>query len=193
MKRTTLLFAALLGIAAVGCDEEPSLEPSLDDVYATAPDACLTYCNDRVDCEWPNLGTVGGEEGEAVKADTKDACVIECAYKAGKGSFYYEESWDGETHTYTVEGRIAGELWAEFLTCLVDGLLFVCVDVDESEDGQHMEFQLANDTAETCDAYNGCVALLGINLEYDWVPEANEGAGACYASGNDRIWGDWEW
>jgi len=193
MKMAIVLPTALLGLAVAGCDKDPTLGEALDDVYTTAPDACLDYCNALVDCEWPNQGTVAGTAAEALISDTKDQCVVDCAYKAGNGVFVYEQNWDEatDTLTYDVKASLEGEAWTDYMTCLVDGAMFACVDTDDSEEGVHWDYQTANGTADACAAYSACVEMLVINLEFEWNPEAQEGAGACQPSGDEFVWGEW--
>jgi len=193
MKNGIVLLTALLGLAVAGCDKDPSLGEALDDVYATAPDACVEYCNNRVDCEWQNVGTVAGTAAEALISDTKDQCVVECGYKAGNGVFVYEQEWNEttQTNTYNVKESLEGGIWAGYFTCLVDGVMFACVDTDENPDNEDWEYQIVNGTTEICVAYSACVELLDINLEYEWIPEAQEGAGACQPSGDEFIWDEW--
>jgi hypothetical protein len=190
MKKAIVLLTALLGLAVAGCDKEPSLGEALDDVYSTAPDSCVQYCNDLVECEWPNEGTVGGTAAEALKSDTKDQCVVDCGYKAGNGVFVFEQNWTEETGaTYDVKASLEGAVWADYMTCLVEAVLFTCVEPDE--DHPHWDYQIADGTTAACAAYDVCVQLLNINLEYNWNPEALEGAGECQPSGDEFIWGEY--
>jgi hypothetical protein len=193
MKKPMLLFAALTALAGAGCDEDPTLAEALDDLVAAAPGACVEYCNPLVDCEWQNLGNVTGPESGNLLGDTKAQCVVDCAFRADHGVYYYEYDWDAATGEpiYTMKGTVPGDLAIDYLGCLIDAALWLCVDLDEAADDEMWAYRIDDATAESCAAYSACTALLDINLEFEWNPAGNEGAGDCQASGDEFLWGAW--
>jgi hypothetical protein len=190
MKNALVLVIALFGLAA-GCD--PSLGEALDDVEAGAPGVCRDVCNPRTECEWQNLDGVTGPESEALLNDLKTQCVIECAYRAENGVFVYEQDWDenAQANVYTVKEVLDGGIWVDYLECLVDSALWVCEDTNPNPEHENWAYAVDTGTPEDCTAYEACVALLGINLEYEWNPNANEGEGACHPDGDEHLWGAW--
>jgi hypothetical protein len=191
MKKGIALCAVLAALAA-GC-EDPTLGQALDDVESAAPGVCRDFCNPKVDCSWQNLGEISGPESGAMLADFKSQCVLDCAFKAENGVFVYEYDWDETTGApiYTVKEVLDGGIWADTLACLIDAGLWICADTNDDAEDENWVYEIDDGTTATCAAYNGCVALLEINLEFEWNPDANEGAGGCQASGDEFIWGDW--
>jgi hypothetical protein len=201
MKKGIVLYAAILGLAVASCEPEPELGQAFEDLFATAPDVCTLFCDGYqsdvgyVDCAWMNEDAITGAQADALFADSVARCVMECAYKADSGVFFYEDEYNTETDpptvTHDIKGIVEGEIWLDYLTCLVQATLWKCVDVNGDPDNPHWAFQIDDSTQENCVARATCVEMLRINLEYEWDPLAQEGAGACQPSGDEYIWNEW--
>lgn len=180
-----LVAIAMIGsLAAVGCDQDPELGPSLDDVQKAAPDVCTDWCTAVTDCGREVASVEGVEEANAYQHEI-DACVLSCAFSADAGVYVYESEHDGEgNYTYDIKKVVAGDAWLDYFECLWISQLWSC-------DDEHGHYTIVIENADDCAMYDECVQYLDINQEWEWH-EDSEGVGHCWSDGDEMLWGDWD-
>ncbi|MCK9459308.1 MAG: hypothetical protein M0R80_06680 [Proteobacteria bacterium] len=164
------LAAAALACAA--CDED--LVDAIDNLRASAPNACKDYCEDKLACEWPAAeGTV---ENDAFAAGVQ-RCTVDCAFYMGLGAYAARNGLEGLEYFEHVSG---GRL-EDTLECALASGGFRCAD--GSPDDTHVFGAVVQSMCEDADA---CLGKLEIDQHLVWTP-TTEGGGACVATGTEWL------
>lgn len=187
MKLRYVLIATTLLIPLLSCDPEPELGDAIADVKSAAPKVCKDFCAWAQGCVWNSFDheTAGGEL-EAAKQDWQQACVITCANRSAKGTFVYESEWNEETeqHTYTFTEKVGGKAWTAYFKCLWQNEFWDCSEWGTPD--------LLYDNEAACTAYDTCVQILDLAIQYNWHPDAGEN-GECRPDGFDHLWDGWSY
>jgi hypothetical protein len=185
MKPQRVLLAFVMLALLISCEEDVKLGQAISDVRSAAPTVCKDYCPWARDCTWNSYPfEVAGTELEAARQDWQLSCVVTCANRASRGSFIYQYDWDDveEVATYTFTEKVEGKPWTAYFKCLWDNELWIC--------GEHGMPELVYDTQQACEAFNQCIGVLDVAIQYTWNPEAGED-GDCQHEGFDHLWGGW--
>jgi hypothetical protein len=183
MKSRGLLLVVLLMAPLLACDEEVKLGDALSDVKSAAPGVCKEYCAWAQTCVWNSYDfEQAGPELQAAKQDWQQACLVTCANRSDKGAFGYQREYGegDDPDVYTINEHVDGGLWTAYYGCLWDNEFWICGDSGSPE------IEIADEAA--CTAFNTCVQILEVALQYNWNPDANDGAGECQREGFDFLW-----
>ena len=188
MKSRGLLLVVLLLAPLLACDEEVPLGDALSDVKSAAPGACKDFCAWAQTCVWNSYDfDQAGPELEAAKQDWQQACVVSCANRSDRGAFIYEVEWGegDDPHVYTFTKHVGGGAWTAYFGCLWDNEFWIC-----GESGGP-EMPITDEAA--CTAFDTCVQILEVALQFNWDPQGGGGEGACHHEGFDNIWDGWSY
>jgi hypothetical protein len=183
MKPQGIVLAMLLLLTMFACDEEAKLGPALSDVRSAAPTVCKDFCAWAQGCAWNAFGfEATGVELPAAQQDWQNSCLVACANRAHKGSFFIEIEWQGgeEPPIYTFSEAIDGKPWTAYFECLWDNEFWDC--------DEHGNPELQYHTEQACSAYDGCIQILDGAMQYNWNPDGNGGEGSCDHQGFDYLW-----
>ena len=184
MKRKGLLLVVLLLAPLLSCEEDIPLGDALSDVRSAAPTVCKDYCAWAQTCVWNAYSfDVAGAELAAAQQDWQQACVVTCANRSNKGAYVFEvEYGEGEDpHVYSFTKHVQGKTWTAYFKCLWDNSFYICGEYGMPE------LEVADEAG--CTAYDTCVQILDIAMQYNWHAE-NEN---CHHEGFDNLWGGWSY
>jgi len=183
MKPHGLPLVVLLLVPLLSCEEDVPLGEALSDVKAAAPTVCKDYCAWAQTCVWNSYNfEQAGPELEAVKQDWQKACVVTCANRSKNGAYVFEIDWSepDQMNTYTFTKHVAGKPWTAYFKCLWDNSFWICGDWGGPD------VQVSDEAA--CTAYDTCVQILEVAMQYSWNPNGNGGEGDCDHEGYDFLW-----
>jgi hypothetical protein len=185
MKRIGLLLVVLLLVPLLSCEEDVVLSDALADARSAAPTVCKDYCAWAQTCVWNSYSfQAAGAELPAAQKDWQQACLVTCANRADKGTFVYEADYSepDDMWTYTFNERVGGKPWTAYFKCLWDNEFWICGEYGMPE------LQVADEAA--CTAYDTCVQILDVAIQYNWHPDSGEN-GTCHHEGFDNLWDGW--
>jgi hypothetical protein len=186
MKPQGMLLVVLLLVPLLSCEEDVPLGEALTDVRSAAPTVCKDYCAWAQTCVWNSFDfETAGIELEAAKQDWQQACVVTCANRSSKGTFVYEYEWGQgeEPDVCTFTEQVKGKPWTAYFKCLWENSFWQC--------GEHGYPELVVANEADCTAYDTCVQILEVAMQYNWNPEGGGGEGACHHDGFDHLWDGW--
>ncbi len=155
MRYVVIALTMFSFLALGGCDK---LAKAFEDVQEEAPGICKKDCAEYIDCSWGEQGVdLGGDKEDSARNRAEDQCVAECAWVINYGLFVVEWNDDGDEKDYT--GTVSGAKYEKYLKCL-----YPFKDCSDDMWGLDIEW----DDEDDCEDYAACVALLGIDLEYEW-------------------------
>ncbi len=157
-------------LALGGCDK---LAKAFEDVQEEAPGICKKDCAEYIDCTWGESYDISGDKESGAKKESEDQCVAMCAWSINYGMYVYEVDYEDEEIEYV--GHVSGAQYEKYLKCLFEYK-------DCNHDYWYVDLDI-HDDEDDCEDYAACVAILGIDLEFEW----NDDDDYCESDGKENI------
>lgn len=190
--RNAIVLFGLASILQPSC-EDSSLDSLFVELRASAPPACVEWCEDRVECvAGDRNGPQQDDQDLENKAFSDDThrCINECAFYMYSGVYVIgpDPSPENPHEDPVLIRHIPGADLDEVLECVFQLGAYTCSNSGLLEETEEKPVHHLKPLGEKeCVKTNECLSPLGVDFSFRWVNETEEQSGYCLQSGRESI------